>query len=329
MDRLVQAAREGDCQSIRDALATGEDIHQIDDLGNSLLYYASLTGQREVVKFLLDSGAKDDAQHRCYFNALANCKPLLKPYRNKKRNGEVNKDARSPMGYTLDNLIKRTPDPFISSLRLSPESFTRYPLPAICEALWSCETIVHLDIRNSNLQLDGAIQIANLLEHTQTLQSIFLFKNELFDQGVELIVRVLIENPNHSLQKLNLCQNGITDKGAEVLANLISTNKSLTALDVNNNHITSNGAFVLAPSLASNRNLLLFSVWNNQICESGAQELLRVFRESFTLQALNVRRNSQVLQATVEAVEATCRLKAKAQKVNEAVDSCNLFSMFD
>ncbi|KAL9645756.1 hypothetical protein ABK040_003488 [Willaertia magna] len=72
---IFQYCKIGNILKVREILAQqllDEDspIHQVDEYGNSPLYYACLCGHLRLVKYLCEMGAKDDSFGRCYWNAL-------------------------------------------------------------------------------------------------------------------------------------------------------------------------------------------------------------------------------------------------------------------
>ena len=74
--RLFNAARSGDTETIRLLLKKGADINAKDNGGNTALMLAALEGRTDVVKLLLDKGADVNAKNNGDFTALGSARVL-------------------------------------------------------------------------------------------------------------------------------------------------------------------------------------------------------------------------------------------------------------
>ena len=88
-------ARVGDLENVRYSLEVeGEDVNYVNDWNATALYYAAFGGHTEVVKYLLDRGAKCEENtfqgERCYYGALTDAiREILRRY-------ELTAASRSP-----------------------------------------------------------------------------------------------------------------------------------------------------------------------------------------------------------------------------------------
>ena len=54
---MMEAARQGDCDTVKAMLARGAGVNDADDYGSTALIAASLEGHLDVVSILLNAGA--------------------------------------------------------------------------------------------------------------------------------------------------------------------------------------------------------------------------------------------------------------------------------
>jgi len=71
LDDIHYACRSGNLEKVKYYLEREPLLlTSLDDYGNTPIYWASLCGHPEVVRFLMSKGATDDEVKRCYINAL-------------------------------------------------------------------------------------------------------------------------------------------------------------------------------------------------------------------------------------------------------------------
>ena len=98
-------------------------------------------------------------------------------------------------------------------------------------------TLVHLNLSNARLVAteDTARALTTMLQVNKTIQHLDLSMNRTFsDAGVYCLCQGLQHNT--SLVYLNLSYTGMTDKGAEYIAQAIQSNVSLQTLDIDISH---------------------------------------------------------------------------------------------
>ncbi|CAF5181410.1 unnamed protein product, partial [Rotaria magnacalcarata] len=122
-----------------------------------------------------------------------------------------------------------------------------------------------LFLRGNEITPQGAIMIGKSLENNITLSQLFLTDIQIGDVGAEVLARSLSNGANSSLKELSLNNNGITDDGAEQLANMLKQNSSLIKVWIIKNCINDRGIQALARDVANNNTLQLLSLMWNQV----------------------------------------------------------------
>ena len=141
-------------------------------------------------------------------------------------------------------------------------------------------SLVSLDLRNQNLQLEEATTLAKVLHMNTTLKMLNVGNNNLGDEGVRVIMQGL---KNHSpIEYLILSANGVTsiDEFAPLLLQL----RSLKWLDLSNNEIRHAGA--LFEAVGKHNSLELLDLSLNQI--SDGEAVGEALQQSHTLKELNL-----------------------------------------
>ncbi|XP_062895424.1 NACHT, LRR and PYD domains-containing protein 14-like [Mobula hypostoma] len=103
-------------------------------------------------------------------------------------------------------------------------------------------------LQNVGLTDSGAEDLVSALSTNRSLTELDLSGNELGDSGVKLVSAAL-RNPECKIQKLGLCEVGLTDSGAEDLVSTLSTNRSLTELYLNGNKLGDSGVKLVSAAL--------------------------------------------------------------------------------
>jgi len=132
--------------------------------------------------------------------------------------------------------------------------------------------------------------LANILNGNRTLTELDLSHNRLSDKGIEIISEVLSLN-TCALKEIDLSSNGITDQGAEYIANMLRKNRKLKALILNKNEITDNGLILLAHALVNdNKKLKQLKLESNPfITRTGVIDILNLLKNNQTLEDVYVK----------------------------------------
>ncbi|CAF0728585.1 unnamed protein product [Adineta steineri] len=171
-------------------------------------------------------------------------------------------------------------------------------------------SIIYANIKTLNLEsneitAEGAQYLAQMLKDNRTITEIYLSKNRLGDQGIELIANALsndvlnlsgqpnkvlyVNNPS-TLQHLYIGQNEITDEGLKHLSNMLKTNRTLTWLWLAGNDISNQGVEVLSNILADYNISIewLFLNSNKLITDASIDALLNMLKRNNTLKTLYI-----------------------------------------
>ena len=95
----------------------------------------------------------------------------------------------------------------------------------------------------------GAISISQALMVNQTLLELYMFNNDIGDEGITAISSSLNQS---SLTKLDVSRCGITFTGVRSLAAVLATNHNIRELWLHGNTITVDGARLIMKSAVDN-----------------------------------------------------------------------------
>jgi len=147
-------------------------------------------------------------------------------------------------------------------------------------------TIIKLN--SNNIRAEGILTLTNL-NHFHALQYFDLGWNPLRDEGVLVLAKALKKGMFIKYLALEKC--GISNQGAEALANCCIQNQSIGSLHLALNEIADRGAIELAKALPYLKTL---SLSNNFIAGTGARELARALQSSPHLVALDLFGNQEI-----------------------------------
>ena len=149
-----------------------------------------------------------------------------------------------------------------------------------CTALW---------LQQNEITANGAATIADGLRDNTTLETLELSGNQLRDKGIYHLTQVLATH-NSTLQKLYCGTNGITDHGAQYIAQLLKKNRVLTRLDLSFNEIGDRGVRRIANALAHfNTSLVQLNLsWNKSISEASVDALIEMIEHHQALETLDI-----------------------------------------
>jgi len=141
-------------------------------------------------------------------------------------------------------------------------------------------SLKYLELRCCNPVFWGAspatLALGNTLAQNETLTEVNLWNNGMTDEGVIVIAEML--RMNSTLRKLELGRNNFGDFACSSLSVLLAENHSLRAISMYGNDITDFGASLLAAGLRRNRSLeKLDLVGNRRVGPNGRKELLKSF----------------------------------------------------
>ena len=182
----------------------------------------------------------------------------------------------------------------------------------IATVLLHNDKLQELHVGESNLQVDGAINISKSLKCTSSLTENKPNDISITEEAVDDIAAVLLHNTN--LQKLyldgtnlqvagsikiaqglqntsnlrifNLNHNNIGQEAADEIATVLSHNTNLQELYLSNNNLQTEGAIKIARGLQNISSLTIFNLNHNDIGQEAADEIATVVSHNSKLQEL-------------------------------------------
>ena len=155
----------------------------------------------------------------------------------------------------------------------------------IVDALKEITTLKELSLgNNGNKSKELAPAIASVVTRNILMEILSLSDSGLNDDGVIEIAESLCKHTT-KLKVINLHKNNITEKSAESLSSIISSNTGLEELYLGNNQLQL-GAAQVATALKTISSLKVLNLSNNNIPEQAADELSAAIRANNSLEKL-------------------------------------------
>ncbi|XP_072893806.1 NACHT, LRR and PYD domains-containing protein 3-like isoform X2 [Hemitrygon akajei] len=152
--------------------------------------------------------------------------------------------------------------------------------------------IQKLELKRVGLTDSGAEDLASALSTNPSLTELSLSVNSLGDSGVKPVSAAL-RNPECKIQKLWLCDVGLTDSGAEDFVSALSTNPSLRELSLSGNKLRDSGVKLVSAALR-NPECKIQKLWLSKVglTDSGADDLVSALGTNPSLTELYLELNS-------------------------------------
>ncbi|MDF2965009.1 MAG: protein NLRC3-like [Rickettsiaceae bacterium] len=186
-------------------------------------------------------------------------------------------------------IIKNILTNSIVDVKLSNMCLSQEQLNNLLEALKLNTSLQSIDLsKTSRLGVKEGIAIAELAMNKPNLKSINLgYCRKIGTEGAIAIAQTLEDN--HTLTSINLDDNDIEEQGVKALAKMLKKNTNLISLSLwNNEGISGEGLEALACSLKENKTLQSIKLGFNQIGDNGAKALAEMLRENCTLKSLDL-----------------------------------------
>ena len=172
----------------------------------------------------------------------------------------------------------------------------------IANALKQVTTLKVLNLNNNqNRSEELAPALTSIISDNKFLESLLLSDNNLNDDGVIKIAQSLCKHTK--LKIINLQSNNITEKSAEALASIISSNTGLEELYLGNNTLQS-GVITISTALKNISSLKLLDLNNNNISEEAVDELSTAIRANNSLEKVWLNDNN--LRSSIAVIAKTC-----------------------
>jgi Ran GTPase-activating protein (RanGAP) involved in mRNA processing and transport len=186
---------------------------------------------------------------------------------------------------------------------------------AVCNMVRTNESVRRLDLGNTQIGTMTLIQLAKVMWYNGTVRVLNLEnpraaydKQETACYHLAKMVRA-----NRALSELYLGKHGISDRGAQLLAEYLEDNATLRVLDLRANRIGVAGAEAFAILLMRGGSVLsTLNLASNRICDQGGQALGVALRSSRHLLSLDISSNEigdLGLVAVADALNANTTLQ--------------------
>ncbi|NXJ62192.1 LR74A protein, partial [Rostratula benghalensis] len=276
-----------------------------------------------------------------------------------------------PVSHFIQNLTK----PYIN---LNHHGLGPKGVKAIAIALLSNTTVTHLELEDNCILADGAICIAEMLQENSCLQKLNISNNHLDTAGAKAIASLLLNNTsyiyalqlsgelylarrshclctfvslqgNYQVKELDLSHNEFSEKGGQLLGQMLATNSTLEILDLSWNYlwrkgsealgrglrgndalkvlnlswngIGNEGALALGEALKVNNVLVHLDISNNQINNEGAKKLCRGLEVNGKLKNLQMANNPLTVDGAMELVTS---VRKNSQSMMEEINISNV-----
>ncbi|NWS73540.1 LR74A protein, partial [Crotophaga sulcirostris] len=176
---------------------------------------------------------------------------------------------------------------------------------AICiaEMLRLNSALQELNISNNHLDTAGAEAIAgSLLENMSYLRALQLAGGLLAGRSNFLCILVSLQ-ANYKVKKLDLSHNEFSERGGQLLGQMIDINTTLEILDLSWNHLRRKGTEALGKGLRVNSGLKILSLSWNGVGNVGALALGEALKDNNVLVHLDISNN----QINNEGAQNLCR----------------------
>ena len=150
-------------------------------------------------------------------------------------------------------------------------------------------------------------KLANAIAKNTTLKELYIFKNNISQQGIKHLANALKEN--NTLEVLSLACNNIGDEGAKCIAEVLAGNKTLQWIHLGNNNIGDEGAKSIATSLTKNTGINTIHLDCNKIGDQGAEKLADALEsnnniEDLTFDMLGPKMYNNICDHTLARIKA-------------------------
>jgi Ran GTPase-activating protein (RanGAP) involved in mRNA processing and transport len=143
-----------------------------------------------------------------------------------------------------------------------------------------------MELAWNGIHKEGASHIAQLLNSTSIVSSLWLLGNPIGDKGLQTIFDAL--KHNQSLKCLSVYACGMIYTGVASLADALHTNNTLETLDISLSKISPEGASYIAAVLNGTNVLSDLNMTSLPIGDKGLQTIFDALKRNKTLKVLNI-----------------------------------------
>ena len=170
----------------------------------------------------------------------------------------------------------------------------------------------HLDmgLGLNEIHEEGASHIAEVLDNTNIVSRLRLYRNPIGDEGLQTIFNRLKQN--NTLKTLNVSYCDMTDAGVPSLAEAMNINTTLESLDICDNPIGDKGLQTIFNGLKQNNTLRFLNVSHCGMTDAGVPSLAEAMNINTTLERLYIDGDDAItdngLTCLVEVLSRSSRL---------------------
>ncbi len=182
--------------------------------------------------------------------------------------------------------------PNIQELDISGNNISDADIAALATAIKSEKSyLVKLKLKHNHIKCYGALLLANVLYHNQSLRHLELSWNSLRCDGAKAIAISL--KVNKTLEVLKLDHNDVACSGATAIGNSIKLNDTIKTIDLSWNNINSDGAVALLKGLNTSLQMVSINLEHNCIGSTGLKEINEQFEEIYCFSGFNILNKSK------------------------------------
>ena len=174
---------------------------------------------------------------------------------------------------------------FLGTINLSRTVIDDDAACLISFGLYNNATIRELDLSFNLITDKGIFFICDCFRRSCSLDTLILTKNLISYKGAKMISEIIV---NKAIQKFDISQNNLRDKGAEAISECLKTNNTLQELNLSDNRITSEGARKVAEAIKVNKSLIKLDVSQNAMYDDGVMYISDSLKHNNTLLELNL-----------------------------------------
>ena len=177
----------------------------------------------------------------------------------------------------------------LTTLNIKGYKITNHEADMLGAILLKTISLERFDISNTTLDVAKLYKINSSLRTISSLKVFILSDNGIDDKAADSIADVICSNC--LIEKLNLSQNNLSSVGMLQIAIALSINKNITILDISNNFITSDNTEDLPTVLSQCLSLKTLNISQNLLKLISVLNFAQCFRRHPNLQSLDLSNN--------------------------------------